>query len=147
MISPPEELNQHETIVAVEQESMPQTLRLFGALQANLDILSTQGAKFAQAQLKASSGGNGAEAAAQQTAIKELVTSTVAVSMQEVARELRKNKAAEAEWQRSGRCHRRPGAICIGGSNWQAILLVRFVCITSGVHRVSFWRLCAVPEA
>ena len=65
---------------------MPQTVKLFDALQANLDLLSTQGAKFAQAQLKAKSGNDVAEAVAQQTAVKELVTTTIAVSMQDIAR-------------------------------------------------------------
>ena len=65
---------------------MPQTVKLFHALQANLDLLSTQGAKFAQAQLKAKSGTDVAEAAAQQAAVKELVTTTIAVSMQDCFR-------------------------------------------------------------
>ena len=87
---------QHETVVAVDQEAMPQTLRLFDALRTNLELLTSQGAKFAQAQLKASSGDNVAEAVTQQIAAKELVSNTIAVSLQDIARELPKNKAAEA---------------------------------------------------
>ena len=48
----PEALNEHETIVAVDEESLPQTARLFEALKTNLETLSAQGAKFAQAQME-----------------------------------------------------------------------------------------------
>ena len=48
----PERLNEHETIVAVDEESLPQTARLFEALKTNLETLSAEGAKFAQAQMK-----------------------------------------------------------------------------------------------
>ena len=81
-VAPAEELNEHETIVAVDPESLPNTVRLFEALQTNLDHLSTQAAIFAQAQVKASMGENVAEAVAQKTAVKELVSFIIAVSWQ-----------------------------------------------------------------
>ena len=84
----PEALNEHETIVAVDEESLPQTARLFEALKTNLETLSVEGAKFAQAQMKEQSGDEVVEAVAQKTAIKELISTTVAVNLQDIARQL-----------------------------------------------------------
>ena len=96
----PEALNEHETIVAVDEESLPQTARLFEALKTNLETLSVEGAKFAQAQMKEQSGDEVVEAVAQKTAIKELISTTVAVNLQDIARQMAKNKEAKAEWER-----------------------------------------------
>ena len=96
----PEALNEHETIVAVDEESLPQTSKLFEALKTNLETLTAEGAKYAQAHMKEQSGGEVAEASAQKTAIKELLSSTIAVNLQDIARQMSKNKAARAEWER-----------------------------------------------
>jgi len=96
----PEALNEHETIVAVDEESLPQTARLFEALITNLETLSVEGAKFAQAQMKQQSGDEVVEAVAQKTAIKELISTTVAVNLQDIARQMTKNKQAKSEWER-----------------------------------------------
>ena len=66
----PEALNEHETIVAVDDESLPQTARLFEALRPNLEMLSAEGAKFAQAHMKQQSEDEVAEAVTQKTATK-----------------------------------------------------------------------------
>ena len=93
-------MNEHETIVAVDEESLPQTARLFEALKTNLETLSAEGAKYAQAHMKQQSGDEVAEAVAQKTAIKELISTTIAVNLQDIARQMAKNKEAKAEWQR-----------------------------------------------
>ena len=86
--------------MAVDEESLPQTARLFEAPKANLETLSAEGAKFAQAQMKQQSVDEVAEAVAQQTAIKELISSTIAVNLQDIAQQMAKNKEAKAEWGR-----------------------------------------------
>ena len=96
----PEALNEHETIVAVDEESLPQTGRLFEALKTNLETLTVQGAKFAQAQMKQQNGDEVVEAVAQKTAIKELISTTVAVNLQDIAQQMAKNKEAKSEWER-----------------------------------------------
>ena len=98
--SAPEALNEHETIVAVDEESLPQSARLFEALKTNLETLSAEGAKFAQAQMKQQSGDKVAEAVTQKTAIKELISSTIAVNLQDIAQQMARNKEAKAEWER-----------------------------------------------
>ena len=86
--------------MAVDEESLPQAARLFEALKTNLETLTVEGAKFAQAQMKQQSGDEVVEAVAQKTAIKELISTTVAVNLQDIARQLAKNKEAKSEWER-----------------------------------------------
>ena len=86
--------------MAVDDESLPQTAKLFEALQTNLEVLTAQGAKFAQAHMKQQSGDEVVEAVAQETAIKELISSTIAVNLQDIARQMAKNIEAKAEWER-----------------------------------------------
>ena len=100
--SAPEVLNEYETIVAVDEESLPQTVKLFEALKTNMETLSAEGAKFAQAHMKQQSGDEVAEAITQKTAIKMLVSSTIAVNLQDIARQMTKNQKAKAEWERLG---------------------------------------------
>ena len=93
-------------MIAVDPESMPDSVRLFNALQTNLELLSTQGAKFVQAQLKASGGDNVTEAVAQQTAAKELVASTIAVSLQDIAKQMRKKQKSRSRMATISSSHR-----------------------------------------
>ena len=82
----PEALNEHETLVAVDEESLPEAAKMLEALRTNMEMLSAEGAKFAQAHMKQQSGDEVAEAVAQKTAIKELISCTIAVNLQDIAR-------------------------------------------------------------
>ena len=66
--------------------------------ETNLETLNVESAKFAQAQMKEQSGDEVVEAVAQKTAIKELISTTVAVNLQDIARQMAKNKQAKSEW-------------------------------------------------
>ena len=101
--------------MAVDEESLPQTGRLFEALKTNLETLSAEGAKFAQAHMKQQSGDEVVEAVAQKTAIKELISTTVAVNLQDIARQMAKNKEAKSEWERlvAAQEEREPTALAV----------------------------------
>ena len=94
--SAPEALNEHETIIAVDEENLPQTAKLFEALTTNLEMLSVEGAKYAQAHMMEEA----AEAAAEKTAAKEFISTSIAVNLQDIAKRLTRDTKAMAEWER-----------------------------------------------
>ena len=66
----PAVLNEHETIVGVDEESLPQTARMFEALKTNLETPSAEGAKLAQSRVGQQSEDEVAEVAAQTQPLK-----------------------------------------------------------------------------
>ena len=65
-----EVLNEHETIIGVDEESCPKPLRLMEAWQAHFETLNAEGAKFAQASMQALGDGDSVACGAQKAAIK-----------------------------------------------------------------------------
>ena len=97
---PQETLNENETIIGVSEDSCPKPLRLFEAWSASMRKLDAEAAKFAQAELQQRRGDqHSAEAALQQTACKEMVRTSVAVDMIDVARRLSRTSINRAELQ------------------------------------------------
>ena len=86
--------------MVVDEERLPGAAKLPKALKTNMETLSAEGAKFAQAHIKQQSEDQVAEAVAQKTSIKELISSTIAVNLQDIAQQMAKNKEAKAEWER-----------------------------------------------
>ena len=89
-ITVPEALNEHEAIIAVDDESLPNRGRLFEKLNTNLEMFQREARKLAEAHMKEHSNDNEAEAAARNTAGKELISTTIAVNLQDIAGQLRK---------------------------------------------------------
>ncbi len=96
---PAESLIEHETVIGVDEESCPKPLRLFEAWNAGLAKLNAEAAKFAQAELQQRAGENSASAVVKQVAAKELVRTSVAVDLIDVARRMTSSSKACAELQ------------------------------------------------
>jgi len=97
---PPETLNENETIIGISEESCPKPLKLFEAWTASMQKLDAEAAKFAQAEMKQRRGGqHSAATAMQQTACTEMVRTSVAVDMIDVARHLSRTSKHRAELQ------------------------------------------------
>ncbi len=95
----PEALNEHETIIGIDQENIPTPMKLFDAFQATMDKLRTQATKIVQASLRAPSGddviGAVAKAAAQEHVRR------ISVDLQDIAKQMAKSKgSAKAELER-----------------------------------------------
>ena len=94
-----EPLNENETVLGIGEDTCTKPLRLFEAWNANMTKLNAEAAKVAQATLQQrdSGGEDSADAAMRISAAKELVRTTVAVDMIEVARTLAKSNKHRAE--------------------------------------------------
>ena len=99
--SSPEPLNENETVIGISEESCPKPLRLFEAWNASMSKLSAQAAKFAQAEMQQHSGDehSAVSSVAKQDVAKEVVQTSIAVDMIEIARGLTRSKANRAELQ------------------------------------------------
>ena len=96
---PPEPLNEHETIIGVDEDSCPKPLRLFEAWHASMTKLDAEAAKFAQAEMQQRSGKDLASATTTQVASKEYVRSSIAVDMGDIAQRILKSTEQRAELQ------------------------------------------------
>ena len=94
---PAEPLNEHETIIGVDEDSVPKTLRLFEAWNASVERLNAEAAKFAQAELKQREGDDSASAIARQVGTKELVRTSIAVDMIDIAKQMSKSSKTLAD--------------------------------------------------
>ena len=99
----PEQLNENEAIIGINEESCPKPLRLFAAWSAGMTKINAEAAKFAQAETQRH---NGEEpqavrqvAAVKQIAAKETVRTSIAVDMIDVARGLTRSPQSRAEMQ------------------------------------------------
>ena len=106
---PAEELNEHETIIGIDEQSCPKPLRLFQAWNASMEKLDAQAAKFAQANMQHIAGDDGAHVAAQKVATKEFVRNSIAVDIIDIAKQMAKTSGARGE---SFRCDVRQLAAC-----------------------------------
>ncbi|MEO2236627.1 MAG: hypothetical protein ABGW95_00045, partial [Candidatus Poseidoniia archaeon] len=98
-LAPAPELNEDETAIGMDEQSCPKPLRLFEAWHATMGRLSAEAAKFAQAQVQQGSS-DGAPVAARRAAAEELVRSSVAVDMIDVAKQMGKSSGGRAELER-----------------------------------------------
>ena len=96
---PPEVLNENETIIGIGEESCPKPLRLFEAWNASTGKLNAEAAKVAQAEVQQRSGGEHptASSVVTQVASKEIVRTTIAVDMIDIARGLSRSSKARAD--------------------------------------------------
>ena len=94
---PAEPLNEHETIIGVVEDSVPKALRLFEAWNASVERLNAEAAKFAQAELKQREGDDSASAIARQVGTKELVRTSIAVDMIDIAKQMSKSSKTLAD--------------------------------------------------
>ena len=92
---PPEELNEHETVIGIDQESPPLPLRLFGAFRAKMDVLRAEAGKLAQAQMREQSREDATAAAAAAGAKQHVLR--IAVDMAEIAKKMGKNDGGTLE--------------------------------------------------
>jgi hypothetical protein len=97
----PEVLNENETIIGIGQDSCPKPLRLFEAWNANMSKLNAEAAKVAQAEMQKRCGGEHPTASSlvTQVASKELVRTSIAVDMIDIAKGLSKSSKTRAELQ------------------------------------------------
>lgn len=96
-LPPAEPLNEHETIIGVDEQSCPQPLRLFEAWNVSMARLDAEAAKLAQAEVQQRSGGDTASALTKQVASKEVVRATIAVDLRDIASRMYRSKTARAE--------------------------------------------------
>ena len=95
---PPEELNEEETVIGIDQESGPAPLKLYRACQETMGALKQEAGKLLQAEVRALSGQDVAAATAQAGA-KEHVKH-IAVDLSEIAERMRKSKGGSAELEK-----------------------------------------------
>ena len=110
-LAPAVELNEDETVIGMDEQSCPEPLRLFEAWTTTMDKLSAEAAKFAQAHAQQGSL-DSAPAAAQRAAAEEVVRSTVAVDMIDIAKRMGKYKRLHSTHTTGG--HTGGGAISTG---------------------------------
>ena len=97
---PQETLNENETIIGISEESCPKPLKLFEVWSASMQKLNAEAAKFAQAEMKQRSGDeHSAATALQPTVCAEMVRTSVAVDMIDIARNLSRSSKHRAELQ------------------------------------------------
>ena len=99
----PEQLNENEAIIGINDESCPRPLRLFEAWKQGMTRINTEAAKFAQATAQRNNKdeppASRQAAAVKQIAAKEIVRTSIAVDMIDVARQLNKSMKNQAEMQ------------------------------------------------
>ena len=99
----PEQLNENETIIGVNDESCPRPLRLFEAWREGMTRINTEAAKFAQAEAQRHNSdeplASRQVAVVKQIAAKEMVRTSIAVDMIDVARRMTKSIPTRAEMQ------------------------------------------------
>ena len=98
---PPDPLNENETIIGINEESCPRPLRLFEAWTANMNRLNAEAAKYAQAEVQQRNGGEHPDAsnAVKQIAAREVIRTSIAVDMIDIAQKLSRSSKARAELQ------------------------------------------------
>ena len=97
---PAEELNEHETIIGVDEQSCPKPLRLFQAWTAIMEKPNAEAAKFAQANAQQAARDERTHLATQKTAAEELVRASIAVDMIDIAKQIAKSNCGRGELER-----------------------------------------------
>ena len=95
-----EELNEHETIIGMDEQSCPKPLRLFQAWNASMEKLNAEAAKFAQSSMQQAAGDDSARVATQKAAAKELVRNSIAVDMIDIAKQMTKTNGGREAMER-----------------------------------------------
>ena len=99
----PEQLNENEAIIGINEESCPKPLRLFAAWREGMTRINTEAAKFAQAEAQRRNSDESLAtrqvAVVKQIAAKEIVRTSIAVDMIDIARKMNKSIQTRAEMQ------------------------------------------------
>ena len=98
---PADVLNEHETVVGVDEQSCPKPLRLFQAWSASMDRLNSEAAKVAAAHVQqVSTAESKAEVATREVAAKEVIRTSIAVDMTDIARQMVRTNSGRADLER-----------------------------------------------